>query len=385
MAQQTAQGSPLTTNQLDFAFVAELPTLAPVAKKRAARTKVASPLSPPPPSASFAPLVSDAALLPVAAPLAAQVLLPSPAQQGAAGNDLEPLALTLEAHADYRILRRLKPRLSWPSAPIDGICRVVVLDTETTGLDHSRDKIIELALLQVDIDMATGLPVGDVQVYDELEDPGMPIPKEVQDITGINNAMVEGRRLDEARIATLLDGVDLVIAHNAGFDRPFCEARLAAFSSLAWACSFADIAWREHGKRSSKLESLAQDMGWFYDAHRAEMDCHALLAVLAANLPQQTHTGLAHLMAQAKKPSYRLMATNAPFDAKDKLKGRGYRWSAEQKVWSTRISDSKTLEAEFAWLKENAYHQRAVVVQFEKLDAHVRYSSRPGEMLYHQL
>ena len=79
------------------------------------------------------------------------------------------------------------------------------------------------------------------------------------------------------------------------------------------------------------------------------------------------------------------MATNAPFDAKDKLKARGYRWSAEQKVWSTRIGDSKALEAEFAWLKENAYHQRAVVVQFEKLDGHVRYSSRPGEMLYHQL
>ncbi len=371
----------MTPNQLDFAFVAELPTLAPVVKKRAARGKGAAQPPRSPQSGATAPLLASV----VPAPVVAESLQPSPAQHGAAGDDLEPLALTLEAHADYRILRRLKPRLSWPSAPVDGICRVVVLDTETTGLDHSRDKIIELALLRVDIDLATGLPVGEVQVYDELEDPGMPIPKEVQDITGINNAMVAGQRLDEARIAALLDGVDLVIAHNAGFDRPFCEARLASFSSLAWACSFADIPWREQGKRSSKLESLAQDMGWFYDAHRAEMDCHALLAVLAANLPLLSHTGLAHLMEQARKPSYRLMATHAPFDAKDKLKARGYRWSAEQKVWSTRISDSKTLEAEFGWLKENVYHQRAVVVQFEKLDAKVRYSSRTGEMLYHQL
>lgn len=361
----------MTHDQLDFAFVAELPTLAPVPKKRVARTKVVSP--PPQASATLVPLVS------------AEVPLPTPAQRGAADDEMEPLALALEAHADYRVIRRLKPRLSWPTASGDNICRVVVLDTETTGLDHSRDKIIELALLRVDIDLATGLPVGEVQAYDELEDPGMPIPKDVQDITGINNAMVEGKRLDEARIAALLEGVDLVIAHNAGFDRPFCEARLGVFSHLAWACSFADITWREHGVRSSKLESLAQDKGWFYDAHRAEMDCHALLAVLAAKLPQQPHTGLAHLAAQARKPSYRLMATNAPFDSKDKLKARGYRWNAEQKVWSTRISDSKSLEAEFAWLKENAYNQRAVVVQFEKLEAHVRYSSRPGEMLYHQL
>jgi hypothetical protein len=61
------------------------------------------------------------------------------------------------------------------------------------------------------------------------------------------------------------------------------------------------------------------------------------------------------------------------------------RWSAEQKVWHTRVGESKALQAEFDWLKENAYHQRSAVVQFEKLEAAVRYSSRAGELLYHQL
>jgi DNA polymerase-3 subunit epsilon len=169
---------------------------------------------------------------------------------------------------------------------------------------------MELALLRVDIDRASGLPAGAVQVYDGLEDPGIPIPKEVQDITGITPAMVQGQKLDEARIAALLQDVDLVIAHNAGFDRPFVEARLGGFRELKWACSFADIPWKAQGRKSAKLESLAQDMGWFYDAHRAEMDCHALLAVLAVHLPQRPHTGLAHLVEQADKPSYRLMATH---------------------------------------------------------------------------
>lgn len=298
---------------------------------------------------------------------------------------VEAMAAAVESHPDYRVLRRLKPRLEWPSAVGQGVCRVLVLDTETTGLDQTKDRIMELALLRVDVDRASGLPVGTVQVYDGLEDPGMPIPKEVQDITGITPAMVQGQKLDEARIAELLDGVDLVIAHNAGFDRPFVEARLSGFRELQWACSFADIPWKAQGRKSAKLESLAQDLGWFYDAHRAEMDCHALLAVLAHDLPRADRTGLALLMEQAQHPSYRLMATHAPFDAKDLLKARGYRWSAEQKVWSTRVTDSQALEAEFAWLKEHAYHQRSVVVQFEKLDAHVRYSGRPGELLYHQL
>lgn len=298
---------------------------------------------------------------------------------------MEAMAATVESHPDYRVMRRLKPRLQWPQAGGQGVCRVLVLDTETTGLDQTKDRIMELALLRVDVDLASGLPAGAVQVYDGLEDPGIPIPKEVQDITGITPAMVQGQQLDEARVAALLQDVDLVIAHNAGFDRPFVEARLGGFHELKWACSFADIPWKAQGRKSAKLESLAQDLGWFYDAHRAEMDCHALLAVLAANLPQLPHTGLAHLVEQAAKPSYRLMATNAPYDAKDALKARGYRWNGDQKVWHTRVDDSRALQAEFDWLKEHAYHQRSAVVQFEKLDAQVRYSTRSGELLHHQL
>jgi DNA polymerase-3 subunit epsilon len=367
----------LTKDQLDFAFVAELPVSAVVPKKRPPRKKepVAQTVRNPPVQPLLAVSVVDT-LDPAPAPASP----PSPAS-----GSVEAMAVRLEAHPDYRVLRRLKPRMDWPQASGQRVCRVLVLDTETTGLDQSKDKIMELALLRVDVDLATGLPVGAMQVYDGLEDPGLPIPKEVQDITGITNAMVQDQRLDEARIAALLDGVDLVIAHNAGFDRPFCEARIPQFRHLAWACSFADIPWKAQGRRSSKLESLALEMGWFYDAHRAEMDCHALLAVLAVNLPQLPHTGLAHLVEQAHRPSYRVMATNAPFDAKDVLKARGYRWSAEQKVWHTRVGDSKALQAEFDWLKEHAYHQRAAVVQFEKLDALVRYSSRSGELLHHQL
>jgi DNA polymerase-3 subunit epsilon len=368
------QGSPLTNDQLDFAFVADLPMATVTPRKRGSRKAApASTLQAGEQTAAQAPLGDQGVNVPAAASMTAK------------GVSAEAMAAALDAHPDYRVLRRLQPRLEWPGAGSQDVCRVVVLDTETTGLDHAKDKIMELAFLRVDVDLATGQPVGRMQVYDQLEDPGMPIPREVQEITGITPAMVQGQHLDEARIAELLDGVDLVIAHNAGFDRPFCEARLPQFRQLRWACSVADIAWKELGRRSAKLESLALDMGWFYDAHRAEMDCHALLAVLTIGLPQLQSTGLARLVEEAGKPSYRLMATNAPFDAKDKLKARGYRWSAEQKVWHTRVGDGAMLQAEFDWLKEHAYHQRAAVVQFEKLDALVRYSSRPGEVLYHQL
>ena len=197
--------------------------------------------------------------------------------------------------------------------------------------------------------------------------------------------MVAGQKLDDARIAALLADADLVIAHNAGFDRPFCETRIPAFAQLPWGCSFADIDWKKEGSGSAKLEYLALEKGWFYEAHRAEVDCHALLAVLAAPLPTSAQSGLAKIIDASRTPTFRLLATGAPFESKDLLKARAYRWNAEQKVWHTRLSDEVQLAAEFEWLKATVYGSRLARVQVEKLDAGVKYSSRAGELSIRQI
>jgi DNA polymerase-3 subunit epsilon len=343
------------------------PRVARAPKAKSLKAEPVKPTSAKPPAPAIAPPIEDAA-------------------SDEAHKALEAHAQSLEAHPDFRVLRRLQPRLLWPAAQNHDIVRVVVLDTETTGLVHTKDKIIELALLRVDVDRATGLPVGAVQVFDELEDPGMPIPKEAMEITGITDADVAGKRLDEERIATLMDGVDVVIAHNAGFDRPFCEARLPLFRNYAWACSFADLDWKAQGRSSSKLEALAQGLGLFYDAHRAEMDCHALLAVLAAPLPTAMETtAMARLLASAQTPFFRLQATGAPFDAKDLLKARAYRWNAELRVWHTRLDNEAALEAECVWLKGQVYGQRSASVVVEKVVALSKYAARSGALAPRQL
>jgi len=337
--------------QLDFGF--EGPVVAPAAKGKARAKRPAAPAAP------------------ISTPVATVA-------------DPEALAQQLEKHPDFRVLRRLQPCLQF--APAQGAVRhVVLLDTETTGLDASREKIIELALVRVEVDAETGRPCGAVQVYDGLEDPGMPISPEIEALTGISNDMVRGQRLDEARVAELLAGTDLIIAHNAAFDRPFVEARLPAFEQLPWACSFADIDWKTEGQSSAKLENLALSHGWFYDAHRAEMDCHALLAVLGQTLPQAQQTGLASLLVAGTQTAYRLQATAAPFEAKDLLKARGYRWNAEQRVWYTRLTDEAALRAECEWLRTAVYGGRAARVQLEKLHAQVKYSLRGGEVSQLQL
>ncbi len=281
---------------------------------------------------------------------------------------LEAMAQRLEQDPDFRVLRRLVPVTDFGHPPTRSqnpaqTLSVLVLDTETTGLSHQADKIIELAMLLVQVDPATGLPLGPVEIFEGFEDPGMPIPPVAQEVTGISDEMV---------------AADLIVAHNAGFDRPFVEARFPGFAAKAWACSFADIDWKAAGAGSSKLSALAQDQGWFYDAHRARVDCHALLQVLARPVGAGGLTGLSQLITAASRPSYKLRATGSPFEAKDQLKGRGYRWDADAKVWFCTVPDTDRLDAEVDWLKTEVYGRRGARVEIEALDSRVRYSARPG-------
>ena len=293
----------------------------------------------------------------------------------------EQMAERLAQHPDYRVLRRLVPALDYGPVPASipsGVQRVLVLDTETTGLSHGSDKIIELAMLLVQVDAATGRPFGPVETFEGFEDPGMPIPEVAKQVTGISDDMVRGQRLDDAQVQTLIDRADLVVAHNAGFDRPFVEARFPGFAHKAWACSFADIDWKALGAESSKLGALAQDQGWFYDAHRALVDCHALLQVLGQRVGDDSLNGLQRLLAAAGRPSYKLRATGSPFDSKDKLKARGYRWDGEGKVWYCNLGSEAALADELAWLRAEVYGARRAQVEVEGLDALTRYSQRTG-------
>jgi DNA polymerase-3 subunit epsilon len=261
--------------------------------------------------------------------------------------------------------------------------RVLILDTETTGLDWRAENIIELAMLSVAVDMQTGQPVGVVEVYEDFEDPGRPIPAEIVKLTGITNQDVKGQKLNEAKIIDMVQRADLIVAHNASFDRPFVENRLEVFEHKAWACSFAGINWKAQGLGSAKLEFLCSELGWFYDAHRAQVDCHALLRVLSAPLKAQPDdmpsTGLQQLFKSAEQARTVVKAFGSPFETKDKLKARGYRWDAEAKVWTTAVMSVEALEAEADWLKSQVYGGRAARIGLETQDALVQFSSRSGK------
>ena len=67
------------------------------------------------------------------------------------------MAQALERHPDYRVLRRLKPRREFGHKRQGEIAKVLILDTETTGLSaEGGDRIIELGCVELYARKLTG-------------------------------------------------------------------------------------------------------------------------------------------------------------------------------------------------------------------------------------
>ncbi|WVT78093.1 3'-5' exonuclease (plasmid) [Sinorhizobium chiapasense] len=269
----------------------------------------------------------------------------------------EDMVRMLRATGRYRILQKLEPRPVAPTArpgfPLNG----VIVDTETTGLNHRKDEIIEIGAVAFTFDDAGA--IGDVTgVYGGLQQPSIPIPAEVTRLTGITDEMVAGQMIDLAQLRSIIERADLVIAHNAGFDRPFCEAFSPVFAGKAWACSVSEIDWSRRGFEGTKLGYLIGQAGYFHEGHRAVDDCFALLEVLAQGRTEDERTPFAELYEASQQSRVRIFAENSPFDMKDQLKARGYRWSdgsdGRPKSWWIELQED-ALDDELRYLRSEIY------------------------------
>ena len=102
--------------------------------------------------------------------------------------------------------------------------KLFLFDTETTGLQYSRDEIIEFAAVVLEKQN------GEVTVtaeYDELItlSPGGFVPAQIEALTGISNQDIRERGIPKTRvccdIARMMAGNTLLLAYNAHFDLSF--------------------------------------------------------------------------------------------------------------------------------------------------------------------
>lgn len=98
---------------------------------------------------------------------------------------------------------------------------------------------------------------------------------------------------------------------------------------------------------------------------------------MAQTLANSNQLALTQLLKNAMGPRFKLWAKNAPYEHKDNLRTRKYRWDTHPidnfKAWSIELPEDKVAE-EMNYLKTNVFHGQ-INIPIEVLDAYNRFSS----------
>jgi DNA polymerase-3 subunit epsilon len=181
---------------------------------------------------------------------------------------LDQIADQLRQSGEYRVIHRYqKPEGYNVVSPTDKKLIGVFLDIESTGLSHTIDKLLELGMVKFEY-TEDGRIFNLLEEFNGYQDPKIPIPEHITKLTGITNDMVKDHSIENSKVAEYLEDVDIIISHNAQFDR-------------------------------------------------AIIDCLAGIHVLAQNLLNSKQLVLKHLLDNALQLEFRLWAKDAPYDCKD--------------------------------------------------------------------
>ena len=159
--------------------------------------------------------------------------------------------------------------------------RKLILDTETTGLNFERDRIIEIGIVELVDNVLTQ------NYFHEYINPEIEISLSAQNVHGISNKFLIGKPTFSNVVNKFLDFIkdDTIIIHNAMFDTNFINKELQNCGLNNIKNSIIDtikIAKKEFPGQTVNLDSLCKKLGIIntrQDFHGALLDATILSKV----------------------------------------------------------------------------------------------------------
>jgi DNA polymerase-3 subunit epsilon len=176
------------------------------------------------------------------------------------------------------------------------IHNVMIIDVESSGVDPQKDTLLEVGAVLWNVEQCAVIGAWSELVSNPPVNAAYSInriPPALLNVRGVASIIQV-----QLRLAALIARADVLIAHNADFDRGFLQANGVDFQGRPWICSMDDLEYpRPTSSRALTAIALAHDVG-IVQAHRALADCMLLarlferVAELDVDLPQFFARGL---------------------------------------------------------------------------------------------
>jgi DNA polymerase III alpha subunit (gram-positive type) len=218
---------------------------------------------------------------------------------------------------------------------------LLVLDTETTGLQHADppSELIEVAACIYSVNEREILATIQFIVPNES---GTNAAQHINNIPpSILN--IEPFNLSVLALKEMFSRCDFVVAHNSEFDKHFVERKWPELAGTKeWICSQNDLKFPKT-RKSKVLTHIAVDHGVMpANMHRALGDVQTLTSLLfqAPDLEEQIHRAQ-DLKKNGKLYTVSLTKTSEPLfnERKDLLKELGFKWNGGTKMWSKMMTE----------------------------------------------
>ncbi len=202
--------------------------------------------------------------------------------------------------------------------------KLLVLDTETTGLIPATDRVIELAAALYDVDRRLVLWQMASLVHGATDNPAESINQ--IPVAALSDCKAFHDPFEEVSYYSQM--ADFIVAHNAAFDRGMVGDRLPA--DKVWICSKSQLRFPK-SQPGGRLTHQAVDHGIvIVNAHRAMSDVMTLVELLKVTpdlAEQVTNTQRPHVLIEAL----------VSYDQRQLAKDAGFTWNGAAKRWEKSV------------------------------------------------
>lgn len=225
---------------------------------------------------------------------------------------------------------------------------ILIIDTETTGLEPKRDWLLEIGLVLYSLENKSIM----AQLSYLLNVPDNPSEH-------INNIPLGAARqfcnygfseYYDNTAKKMIESADVFVAHNADFDKKWMEILDPIWLTKPWICTLNDVSWPAIPAGGLSLVNLALHYGMaVFDNHRALPDCNLLAGIF------KREPNTKELLTRALEPKklYFAPCIYDNFKLRDEIKSHGFKWNPESKQWQKKLTMEEFKKVPFKLVEIN--------------------------------